>query len=135
MVRHKIACLPEEPLRNACVAEMSVAENMALRSFDQPPASPDGVRLRRLPMRDMARRLIEAYRVKTPGPDAPIKALSGGNVQRAVLARELSGEGEVVRLIGRARVAHNASRAAPTDVRSARHARPVCRNAPQRPRR
>ncbi|WP_395710500.1 ABC transporter ATP-binding protein [Reyranella sp.] len=88
MVRHKIACLPEEPLRNACVAEMSVAENMALRSFDQPPASPDGVRLRRLPMRD--------NRVKTPGPDAPIKALSGGNVQRAVLARELSSEGDLM---------------------------------------
>jgi simple sugar transport system ATP-binding protein len=96
MIRHKIACLPEEPLRNACVSEMSVAENMALRSFDQPPASPDGVRLERRPMRDVARRLIEAYRVKTPGPDAPIKALSGGNVQRAVLARELSSEGDLL---------------------------------------
>ena len=96
MIRHKIACLPEEPLRNACVAEMSVAENMALRSFDQPPASPNGVLLKRAPLRDAARRLIEAYRVKTPGPDAPIKALSGGNVQRAVLARELSSEGDLL---------------------------------------
>ena len=96
MIRHKIACLPEEPLRNACVADMSVAENMALRSFDQPPSSPDGIRLRRAPMRDVARKLIEAYRVKTPGPDAPIKGLSGGNVQRAVLARELSSEGDLL---------------------------------------
>jgi simple sugar transport system ATP-binding protein len=96
MIRHRIACLPEEPLRNACVAEMSVAENMALRSFDQSPASPDGVRLRRGPLRERARQLIEAYRVKTPGPDAPIKALSGGNVQRAVLARELSSEGDLL---------------------------------------
>ena len=40
-------------------------------------------------MRDAARKLIEAYKVKTPGPDAAIKGLSGGNVQRAVLAREL----------------------------------------------
>ncbi len=96
MIRHKIACLPEEPLRNACVADMSVAENMALRSFDQPPSSPDGVRLRRSPMRERARALIEAYRVRTPGPDAPIKALSGGNVQRAVLGRELSSEGDLL---------------------------------------
>ncbi|MFZ5782587.1 MAG: ABC transporter ATP-binding protein [Pseudomonadota bacterium] len=96
MIRHKIACLPEEPLRNACVADMSVAENMALRSFDQPPASPDGVRLRRGPMREIARRLIEAYKVKTPGPDAAIRGLSGGNVQRAVLARELSSEGDLL---------------------------------------
>jgi ABC-type uncharacterized transport system ATPase subunit len=96
MVRHKIACLPEEPLRNACVAEMSVAENMALRSFDQPPSSPDGRLLKRGPMRDIARKLIEAYRVKTDGPDAQIKSLSGGNVQRAVLARELSSEGDLL---------------------------------------
>jgi simple sugar transport system ATP-binding protein len=96
MLRHKVACLPEEPLRNACVAEMSVAENIALRSFDQPPASPDGVRLRRSSLRDAARRLIDAYRIKTPGPDAPIRALSGGNVQRAVLARELSSEGDLL---------------------------------------
>jgi ABC-type uncharacterized transport system ATPase subunit len=96
MLRHKIACLPEEPLRNACVAEMSVAENMALRSFDTPPASPDGRLLRRAPMREVARQLIEAYRVKTPGPDAPIRGLSGGNVQRAVLARELSSQGDLL---------------------------------------
>jgi general nucleoside transport system ATP-binding protein len=96
MIRHKVACLPEEPLRNACVAEMSVAENMALRSFDLPPASPDGIRLKRGPMREMARRLIETYGVKTPGPDAAIRGLSGGNVQRAVLARELSSEGDLL---------------------------------------
>ncbi len=96
MVRHKIACLPEEPLRNACVADMSVAENMALRSFDQPPSSPDGIRLWRRPMRETARKLIEAYKVKTPGPDAAIRGLSGGNVQRAVLARELSSEGDLL---------------------------------------
>ena len=96
MVRHKIACLPEEPLRNACVADMSVAENIALRSFDQPPSSPDGIRLRRRPMRETARKLIDAYKVKTPGPDAAIRGLSGGNVQRAVLARELSSDGDLL---------------------------------------
>lgn len=96
MVRHRIACLPEEPLRNACVADMSVAENIALRSFDQPPSSSNGIWLKRGPMREIARKLIEAYKVKTPGPDAAIRGLSGGNVQRAVLARELSSEGDLL---------------------------------------
>lgn len=96
MIRHKIACLPEEPLRNACVADMSVAENIALRSFDQPPASSNGIWLKRSPMRETARKLIGAYKVKTPGPDAAIRGLSGGNVQRAVLARELSSEGDLL---------------------------------------
>ena len=43
-------------------------------------------------MRAQSKRLIGEYKVKTPGPDAPIRTLSGGNVQRAVLARELSGD-------------------------------------------
>jgi simple sugar transport system ATP-binding protein len=43
-------------------------------------------------MRERARGLISTFKVRTPGPDAPIGTLSGGNVQRAVLARELSGD-------------------------------------------
>jgi simple sugar transport system ATP-binding protein len=89
--RHRLALLPEEPLRNACVGRMSVAENMAIRDFDRRPIS-RGFWLSRRAMREAARALIDRYKVKTPGPDAPITALSGGNVQRAVLARELGGE-------------------------------------------
>ena len=47
-------------------------------------------------MREKARDLITKYRVKTQGPDAPIETLSGGNIQRAVLARELSGDVDVL---------------------------------------
>ncbi len=92
MLRHKVACLPEEPLRNACVGHMSVADNMAFRRFDQPPFAKNGIWLRRAPMRSAARALIERYRVKTRSADSPISSLSGGNVQRSVLARELSGD-------------------------------------------
>jgi len=81
--------LPEEPLRNACVPGMSVAENMALRAFDRAPLAA-GPWLKPGALRDQAQRLIGEYKVKTAGPDAPIRTLSGGNVQRAVLARELS---------------------------------------------
>ena len=89
--RHHLALLPEEPLRNACVGRMSVAENMAIRDFDRRPIA-HGFWLSRRAMREAARALIRRYKVATPGPDAPIFALSGGNVQRAVLARELGGE-------------------------------------------
>jgi general nucleoside transport system ATP-binding protein len=89
--RLKVRSLPEEPLRNACVGEMSVAQNMALRDFDRPPLCSSG-RLRFAHWRSRAREWIAAYGVKTQGEDAPIRSLSGGNVQRAVLARELHGE-------------------------------------------
>lgn len=89
--RLKVRSLPEEPLRNACVGELSVAENMALRDFDRPPLAAGG-RLRFGQWRARAREWIAAYGIKTRGEDAPIRSLSGGNVQRAVLARELAGE-------------------------------------------
>ena len=95
MRRHKVFSLPEEPLRNACVGSLSVAENMALRNFDRPPLAA-GAFLLRSAVRAQSKRLIVDYKVKTPGPDAPMRTLSGGNVQRAVLARELSGDVSVL---------------------------------------
>jgi general nucleoside transport system ATP-binding protein len=89
-------CLPEEPLRNACVASMSVAENLVMRDFDRPPFAFGGWWLRPRSFRAAAAQLVERYRVKTASLDAPIGTLSGGNVQRCVLARELGGEGVAV---------------------------------------
>ncbi|MBI2769233.1 MAG: ABC transporter ATP-binding protein [Burkholderiales bacterium] len=89
--RLKVRSLPEEPLRNACVADLSVAENMALRDFDLPPLCAGG-RLRFGAWRARAREWIAGYGIKTQGENAPIRSLSGGNVQRAVLARELNGD-------------------------------------------
>ncbi len=93
--RLQVRSLPEEPLRNACVGDLSVAENMALRDFDRPPLCLGG-RLRFGTWRSRAREWIAGYGIKTQGEDAPIRSLSGGNVQRAVLARELAGEIKVL---------------------------------------
>ncbi|MDX2270607.1 MAG: ABC transporter ATP-binding protein [Cyanobacteriota bacterium] len=92
MYEHQIFVLPEEPLRNACVPYMSVAENMALRTFDRPPQAQAGILLILSAIRQMAQGLITQFKVKTPSAETPIGNLSGGNVQRAVLARELSSE-------------------------------------------
>ena len=88
--------LPEEPLKNATAPIMSVAENMAFRSFDKAPIASFGWWMSPGPMRAKARDLIAKYNVKTVSPDAPIRDLSGGNVQRAVLARELSNDVDVL---------------------------------------
>jgi len=91
----KVRSLPEEPLHNACVGDLSVAHNMGLRQFDEAPfASAGWVRWGAL--RERARAWIAEYGVKTQGERAPIRTLSGGNVQRAVLARELAGEAELL---------------------------------------
>jgi ABC-type uncharacterized transport system ATPase subunit len=92
----KVFGLPEEPLKNAVVRRMSVAENIAFRSFDKPPLAGLGWWLKPSQMRRRAAELIGSYRVKTTSTETPIENLSGGNVQRAVLARELSGEVRVL---------------------------------------
>jgi simple sugar transport system ATP-binding protein len=81
--------LPEEPLRNACVGRLSVADNMALRTFDRAPLAL-GAWVRHGAIERQALSWIDSFKVKTRGPHAAISTLSGGNVQRAVLARELS---------------------------------------------
>ena len=91
--RLKLRALPEEPLRSACVGELSVAQNMALRDFDQPPLANAALGWLNFGVwRERARRWIAEYGIKTRGENAPIASLSGGNVQRAVLARELAGD-------------------------------------------
>jgi general nucleoside transport system ATP-binding protein len=94
--RFKVFGLPEEPLKNAAVPRMSVAENIAFRSYDKPPISSLGWWLSPGPLRRKGEELIERYKVKTASPDSPIESLSGGNVQRAILARELSGDVDVL---------------------------------------
>ena len=88
----KVRVLPEEPLRNGCVASMSVRDNLNLRRFDR---GKDGGRRAwpdRADMAEWARGMIAAYGIKAPSDQVPIAMLSGGNIQRSVLARELDGE-------------------------------------------
>ena len=89
---HNVRVLPEEPLRNGCVPPMTVLDNLNLRSFDLAPDRSRRSWLDRAAMAARARDMIAAYGIQTPSPRAPIGVLSGGNVQRCVLARELDGD-------------------------------------------
>jgi general nucleoside transport system ATP-binding protein len=75
---------------------MSAAENIPFRGFDRLPFAIGGTWLRPSVMREEAERRIAQYRVRTRSPDTPLAALSDGNVQRAVLARELDGGAEMM---------------------------------------
>lgn len=89
---HAIRYLPEEPLRNACAPRMSVAENLAFRMFDIDQNGRPVFWKDSRAIADNATALIDGFQVKTSSANAPIASLSGGNVQRAVLGRELTGD-------------------------------------------
>ncbi len=96
IAKHRVYCLPEEPLRNACVPELSLALNLSLRNYDSPETAWFRKIMRFGVIRRRVKKLIERFNIKTTGPNEPIGSLSGGNVQRAVLARELSEEVNVL---------------------------------------
>ncbi len=94
--RHRFHVLPEMPLHNACVGTMTTGENLAFRTFDRPPLTLARWFLSRRAVHSRAQQLIEHFGVRPASPSAKIDNLSGGNVQRAVLARELDGDVQVL---------------------------------------
>jgi simple sugar transport system ATP-binding protein len=86
-----LAYVPEERMRDGVVAEFSVAENLILVDHDRPPFCRRGL-LRLGAIADHCRDLVERFMVKTPTLDTRAGNLSGGNIQKLILARELSSE-------------------------------------------
>ena len=86
-----VAYVPEDRLGTGVAPSLSVASNVVLKSYRGPPVS-SGPLLRFGRIRELARGVIDRYDVRTSGPNAPAWQLSGGNLQKVVLAREFSGE-------------------------------------------
>jgi ABC-type uncharacterized transport system ATPase subunit len=90
-----IAYVPEDRLGTGVAPGLSIASNIVLKSYRQPPAS-RGPFLMLHRIRELARRLMRQHDVRATGPDVPARQLSGGNLQKVVLAREFSGRPSVV---------------------------------------
>jgi ABC-type uncharacterized transport system ATPase subunit len=83
------AYIPEERMRDGVIREFTVQENLFLHEHTSPTYT-HGIFLDFTRMAAHARDLVSQFTVKTPGLDTPIKNLSGGNIQKAIMARELS---------------------------------------------
>jgi simple sugar transport system ATP-binding protein len=90
-----VAHVPEDRLGTGLAASLSIASNVVLKSYRVPPVSRGPVLMIRR-MRELAAALIRRYDVKAPGPDTPVRNLSGGNLQKLVLGREFDGEPRVL---------------------------------------
>jgi len=91
----RIAHVPEDRLGTGLAPSLSVAANAVLKSYRRPPVSWGPLLVVRR-MRELALSLIRQYDVQTPGPDTPVRNLSGGNLQKLVLGREFQGEPRIL---------------------------------------
>ena len=80
-----VAYIPERPLDNAVVADLDLGLNLTLRRLTKLPLFPQ-----RRAINAQASDLISRFDVRPPNPTLPAAALSGGNLQKLVIARELS---------------------------------------------
>jgi len=90
-----LAYVPEDRGTKGLVKDFTLYENNALKTYDEPPYSRFGWIFPKVMRRKAAENLL-AYDVRPPDPDARAGSLSGGNQQKAVLARELSGDPGVI---------------------------------------
>ena len=81
--------VPEDRKHDGFVSSFSVAENLVLNTFDEPPYA-KGPALDLAAIRRNAEDRVAEFDIRTQSVDAPMTSLSGGNQQKVVLARELS---------------------------------------------
>ena len=90
-----VAHIPEDRIQMGTVPSMSVTENLALRTFDRPPLA-RGALLDPAAFLAQAEARVREYAIATPSLHTPSRLLSGGNIQKVILARELAGKPQLI---------------------------------------
>jgi len=94
-IKAGVAHIPEDRLHTGLAASHSVEDNLVLKSYRHKPVSKFSVIQRKI-IRRQALEQIDRYDVKTPDSATPVRLLSGGNVQKVLLAREFSADPRVL---------------------------------------
>ena len=84
----KVSHVPEDRHRDGLVLDMTISENIALQTYYKEPLSKNGI-LNYTNIHNYARKLMEEFDVRAANDYVPASALSGGNQQKAIIAREV----------------------------------------------
>ena len=95
LLDHGLSYIPEERMVDGTVRDFSVAENLILKDHHRKPYA-HWVFMDSAKIASESDRLIEAFDIRTPSRQTPLKSLSGGNIQKLILARELSRDPSVL---------------------------------------
>jgi simple sugar transport system ATP-binding protein len=88
-IDHGVAHIPADRTGVGTAPNLSVADNLIMKSYRHPPVG-HGWAISSTETRKQAETLVSEYDVKTPDIDTPARLLSGGNLQKLILAREIS---------------------------------------------
>jgi simple sugar transport system ATP-binding protein len=92
---HGVGHVPEDRTKHGVVAAFTIADNLVLNTYFRPPFAKR--RMRQLRGVDrQAEDLVARYDIRTRGIHSPVSHLSGGNQQKVIIARELSGDPKVL---------------------------------------
>ncbi len=94
-IQRGLSHIPGDRNAMGVAGNMAVAENLAMKGYRSAPISRRGL-LDPRRILDFARRMIQAFRIATPSPQTQVKFLSGGNLQKVILAREVDACGGVM---------------------------------------
>ena len=86
-----IRYVTDDRMNEGCVLDMALAENAILQSYYRQPFSRFGI-LNHVNVQSFTGDLISRFGIRATGPDARVSTLSGGNIQKFILARSLSAE-------------------------------------------
>lgn len=90
-IQHGIAYVPEDRTQVGTAPGLSITDNVIMKKYRQPPISRGGL-LDMVAATKFATDLKQAYEIMAPNVSTPVRLLSGGNLQRVILAREISGQ-------------------------------------------
>jgi simple sugar transport system ATP-binding protein len=95
IIKAGVSHIPADRGAMGVVGDMTVGENLAMKKYRTREIS-RGVVIKRGFMRSFADKLIGAFAIKTPTQDTSVKYLSGGNIQKTILAREIDSCGGIL---------------------------------------
>lgn len=90
-IRHRVSHIPEDRTHVGSAPNLSVTDNVIMKNYNQPPIG-KGWMLNTVAAENYAQELKSLYDILVPSTHTPVRLLSGGNLQRVILAREISSQ-------------------------------------------
>ncbi|MFP4618054.1 MAG: ABC transporter ATP-binding protein [Spirochaetaceae bacterium] len=91
-IKAGVSHIPSDRVAMGVIGDMSVASNLAMKGYRKAPITEHGL-MHPKRIFEMAKKLIDIFKISTPTPATHVKFLSGGNIQKTILAREIEAGG------------------------------------------